>query len=65
MSKFDFICKPLPRVNIKGGRPKAIRFAEIIYSLVPSAVVPSELMSRNKTNKASTLLHMTDENLKY
>ena len=61
MSKFDFICKPLPRVNIKGGRPKAIRFAEIIYSLVPSAVVPSELMSRNKTNKASTLLHMTDE----
>lgn len=66
MSKFNFICEPLPGVDIKGGRPKAVRFAEIICStsdmgVVFLALVPSELMSRNKTNKTSTLLHMTDE----
>ena len=66
MSKFDFICEPLPGADVKGGIPKVVRCSENICSTSDKAViflalVLSKFMSRNKTNKTTTLLHMADE----
>ena len=63
VSKFDFTCEPLAGVDIKGGRPKVVRFSENICSTSDKAViflalVLSKFMSSNKT---TTLLYMTDE----
>ena len=56
VSKFGFICEPLPGVEIKGGTPKVVTFSENICStsdmgVVFLALVLSELLSWNKTNK--------------
>ena len=63
VSNFDFVCEPTQGVDIKGGKPKVIRFSEKICSTSDMAVIAlasalSEFIRRNKT---TTLLHLTDE----
>ena len=63
VSNFDFVCEPTQGVDIKGGKPKVIRFSEKICSTSDMAVIAlasalSEFIRRTKT---TTLLYLTNE----
>ena len=63
VTNFDFVCEPTQGVDIKGEKPKVIRFSEKICSTSDMAVIAlaSALSEFIKRNKTTTLLHLTDE----
>ena len=63
VSKFGFYCEPKQGVDIKGLKPNLVEFSEDIGLTSDVAVISLALVLKNfiGKNKATTLLHMADE----
>ena len=63
VSKFGFLSEPNEGVDIKGSKPNVVEFSEGIDSTSDVAVISLALVLKHfiGKNKATTLLHMADE----
>ena len=63
VSKFGFVCEPNQGVDIKGLKPNLIEFSKDISSSSEKTVISLALVLKKfiGENKATTVLHMTDE----